>query len=54
VEKDVEKARVPNAFFTLVFTDKTCLQELQICGTSGKAWVKEGPCSVEEDQVMTI
>lgn len=54
VEEDMEKAKVPNAFFTLVFIGKTCLQELQIHETSRKAWIKEGLPSVEEDQVMTI
>lgn len=54
VEKDMDKAKVPNAFSTLVFIRKTCLQELQIYETSGKAWIKEDVPFVEEDRVMTL
>lgn len=50
----MKKAKVPNAFFTLVFIGKTCLQELQIHETGGRPWIKEGLPSVEEDQAMTI
>lgn len=42
VIRDVEKAEECHAFFTLVFTSKTCVQEFQVPETSGTVWSKEG------------
>ncbi|KAK4806752.1 hypothetical protein QYF61_005548 [Mycteria americana] len=47
----MEKAEVLNAFFTLVFTSKTSLQESQVPETRGKGWSKEDVPLVEEAQV---
>lgn len=41
MKKDMEKVEVVNAFFTLVFTDKTVLQEFQVPETRGEVWRKE-------------
>ena len=46
---DMEKTEVLNAFFTLVFTSKTCLQESQAPETRAKLWSKEDLPSMEED-----
>lgn len=51
VTKDVEKVKVLNVFFMLVFTGKVCLQETQDPETSGKVWSEEDLPSLEEDQV---
>lgn len=48
--KNMEKAKVLNAFFALVFTGKICHQEFQLPETPGKAWRKEGLPLVQEDQ----
>ena len=50
--KDVENGEVLNAFFTLVFTGRICLQESQIAKTSGKVWSKKNLPLVEEDQYL--
>ena len=49
--KDVEKVKVLNVFFMLVFTGKICLQETQAPETSGKVRSEEHLPSLEEDQV---
>ena len=46
VATNIEKAGVLNAFFTLVFTGKTTLQESQVPENSGKVWSKEDLPSV--------
>lgn len=51
VTKDMQKAEVLNAFFSLVFTVKTGFQESQVPVTSGKVQSKEDLPLVEEDQV---
>lgn len=48
--KTMEKAKVLNAFFALVFTGKICPQESEFPETPGKAWRKESVPLVEEDQ----
>ena len=54
VTKDVEKAKVLNAAFALVFTLKTCLQESQVPEMPRKVWNKEDLSMVQEDQVRDI
>ena len=51
VTKDMEKTEVLNAFFALVFTGWTCLQDSKTLEASGKVWTQEDLLSVEEDQV---
>lgn len=41
VTKDTEKDEVSNTFFTSVFTDKICPEELQAPESSGKVWSNE-------------
>lgn len=41
VTKGMEKAEVPSAFFALVFTNKTSLQQSQNPETRGEVWSKE-------------
>jgi len=38
VTKDMEMAKLLGAFFTLVFTGSTCLQQSQGPDTRGKVW----------------
>lgn len=51
VTKDMEMAKVLNAFFILVFTGMTCLQESQAPVTHGKVWNNEELSLVEDNQV---
>ena len=57
VAKDIEKAdvfkEVFNAFFGLVFTDKTGLQEAQGPQSNRKVWSKKYSPSMEEDLFLT-
>lgn len=48
VIKDMEKMEVPQAFFALIFTRKTSLQESQVHETSGKVWNKAELLLMEE------
>lgn len=41
VTNGIEKAKVLDAFFALVFTHKTSLQESQVPKTRGRVWSKE-------------
>ena len=52
VPKGMEKAEVLNAFFTLVVTGMTFLQEPSAPRTSGKIWSDKNLPSVEKDRVM--
>ena len=49
--KDMEKAKVLNAFFTLSFTGKTSLQQSQVSETSARVHGQVNLPVVEEDQV---
>ena len=51
VPEDTEKANVLSALFSLVFTDKTNLQESQAPETRANIWNKEELPLSEEDQV---
>ncbi|PKU46422.1 rna-directed dna polymerase from mobile element jockey- hypothetical protein [Limosa lapponica baueri] len=50
VIQDMEKAEVPNTFFTSVFISKTGRQEFQVVETRGKCCSKEDVPLIEEDQ----
>lgn len=47
----MKKASVLNAFFTLVFTGETGIQQSQTPKKRGKVWSKEDSPLVEEEQV---
>lgn len=51
VTKDKKKARILNAFSTLVLTGKICLQDSQASDTSGKVCTYKDLLLMEEDQV---
>ena len=51
VAKDTEKAKVPNAYFTAVFTGKTDHQHFQAPEARGEVWSKEYFFSAKKDQV---
>ena len=51
VMKDVEKDEVYSAFFALIFTGKTGLQQFQVSKTSTKVWRKDDLPLVKVDQV---
>lgn len=51
VIRGVEKTEEFHAFFTLVFTSKACLQELQVSEANGTIWSKEGLLSVVEGRI---
>lgn len=48
VTKDIEKAKVFDAFFASVFTGNICLQNSQVLETFGQVWIKETSPSAEE------
>lgn len=51
VTKDMEEVKVPNVFFTFIFTGQTCLQQTQVHGASEKVCSKEDLPQVEEDHI---
>lgn len=50
MKKNMEKAKLLDAFLVLVFTGKICLHGSQPPETPGKAWSKEELPLVKEDQ----
>lgn len=49
--QNMEKAEVLNAFFMLVFTGKTSLQESKVLENSREVWRKENLHFVRDDQI---
>lgn len=49
--KHMEKDNIPNAFFTLIFSGNTSLQQSQVSETSAKVQCKVNWTLVEKDQV---